>query len=77
MGTQSCKVKDNDKMFEYNIHRLFEYCEKLEHNSMANRTCTSCYNIKILNIIWKKFNVFLLNLYTCMKGDTFSRLKGK
>ena len=61
MGAQSFKVKDNDKMFEYNIHRLFEYCEKLEHNSMANRTCTSCYNIKILNIIWKKINVFLLN----------------
>ena len=69
--------KRNGKVNEYKciVSHTLEPCKKLEDNSIANRTFTSCYNIKMLYRLWQKIHVTFIKL--CMKENHFDRLNVK
>ena len=46
-----------------------------QENFITNRKLTSCCKIKILNRLWKKYGLFLLNF--ARNGDSFACLKGE
>jgi hypothetical protein len=54
---------------------VYEPCKQSEDNFITNRKLTSCCQIKTLNRLWKKYELFLLNF--ARNGESFACLKGE